>query len=82
MVDIDFITADVEGVVMDSIVDVFKVEVDDSLMIVVEFDLLDDPEGNVFVDLFVEAVVVIFKDGASFDVVSFDISEVASVNAS
>ena len=84
VVDIDFITTDVEGEVVDSIVDVFKVKVDDSLVIVVEFDLLDDPDGNVFDDLFVETDVVIFEDGASFDVVSFifDISVVASVDVS
>ena len=84
VVDIDFITTDVEGEVVDSIVDVFKVKVDDSLVIVVEFDSLDDPDGNVFDDLFVETDVVIFEDGASFDVVSFifDISVVASVDAS
>ena len=84
VVDIDFITTDVEGEVVDSIVDVFKVKVDDSLVIVVEFDPLDDPDGNVFDDLFVETDVVIFEDGASFDVVSFifDISVVASVDAS
>ena len=84
VVDIDFITTDVEGEVVDSIVDVFKVKVDDSLVIVVEFDPLDDPDGNVFDDLFVETDVVIFEDGASFDVVSFifDISVVASVDVS
>ena len=56
------------------------------------FDLKDpfakigagDAEGNIFDDFFAEAVVVIFKDGASFDVLSFpfDISVVASVDVS
>ena len=75
MVDIDFITADVDGVVVDSIVDVFKVVVVDAAMVVVAFDLLDDPRGNVFNDLFEEAVVVSLDDGGSFDVVfcTFDI---------
>ena len=37
--------------------------------------LLDDPRGNVFDDLFEEAVVVSLDDGGSFDVVfcTFDI---------
>ena len=62
MLDIDFITADVDGVVVDSIVDVFKVVVVDAAMVVVAFDLLDDPRGNVFDDLFEEAVVVSLDD--------------------
>ena len=71
----DFITADVEDVVVDSIVDVSKVVVVDAAIVVVKFDMLDDPEGNVFDDSFKEAVVVSLDDGGSSDAVvcTFDI---------
>ena len=68
VVDNDFVVADIEGVDSNIIVvDETEVVVVDVVQVVVEFDFLIDPEGNVFDDSIVEAV----EDGASFEVVSF-----------